>query len=92
MANGEQVNGVAYWRGTVDSRLESLDDKADENGEKIDKILEKMDQISAEHIQNKGRFVEWEYIRDKFTVPVILGAILFFLFTIAPAALVVIYK
>ena len=85
MSEKEKLNGVAYWRGTVDTRLESLDEKADY-------LIEKIDSMAKQQDEDKGKFVEWAYIRDKFTVPVILGTILFFLFTIMPAALVVIYK
>lgn len=85
MSPNEKVNGVAYWRGTVDSRLESLDEKADY-------LIEKIDSMAKQQSEDKGKFIEWEYIRDKFTVPVILGTILFFLFTIMPAAFVLIYR
>ena len=81
----EKVNGVAYWRGTVDSRLESLDEKADY-------LIEKIDSMAKQQNEDSGKFVEWEYIRNKFTVPVILGAVAFFLFTVMPAVLVVIYR
>ena len=85
MEKQKNVNGVSYWRGTVDTRLESLDEKADY-------LIEKIDSMAKQQNEDKGKFVEWEYIRDKFTVPVILATIVFFLFTIMPAALVVIYK
>jgi hypothetical protein len=92
MANGEKTNTVSYWRGTVDQKLTSLEDKTDDLAIKIDKLMEKVDSLVLQKNEDSGKFVEWEYIRDKFTVPIVIGTILFILFTLMPAALVVIYK
>ena len=92
MSPTEKVNGVAYWRGTVDSKLDSLEEKADHQTDQMDRLIDKVDSIAKQQNEDKGKFVEWQYIRDKFTVPVVLGTILFILFTIMPAAIVLIYR
>jgi hypothetical protein len=99
---------VAYWRGTVDQRLDSLDSRVEEVCRKMDRIENKIDVVTTgqglgnaalagltdrenDYIIYGARFITWEFIREKFTVPIILAAILFFLFSILPALLIVIY-
>ena len=76
MSEKQRPNGVAYWRGTVDSKLESLESKVDEQTEKIDKLITKIDTLVRRQDQDEGKFVEWQWLRDKVTVPLIVGAII----------------
>ena len=69
-------NGVAYWRGTVDSKLESLESKVDGQTEKIDKMIIKVDTLVRHQDQDEGRFIEWKWLRDKVTVPLVIAALL----------------
>ena len=90
MEKSQKPNGVAYWRGTVDTKLEKLEHKLDEMGAKIDKLTEKVERMNERQKEDHGRFVEWEYVRDKFTVPIVVAAILFLLLTIGPAVIVLV--
>lgn len=81
---------VAYWRGCVDQRLYSLDNKVEEVCRKIDRIENKIDTVN-EQLRHSDTFITWEFIREKFTVPIVLAGITFFLFSILPALLIVIY-
>lgn len=69
-------NGVAYWRGTVDTRLKNLEDKVDAEAIKTDKILEKMERIETAVGAEKGRSVTWDFIREKITVPLLVATII----------------
>lgn len=91
MEDGMKTNGVAYWRGTVDSKLKSLEEKADSTEQKIDKLIEKVDALSRRREKDEGKFVEWEWIRNKFSAPIVLAVVTFFLFTIMPSIFVLIY-
>ena len=71
MDNDEQVNGVRYWRGTVDSRLKNLENGVAGNGEKLDELYELVKNME----KNEGKFVAWDYIRDKITVPIIVAVL-----------------
>lgn len=88
--NTATKGSVAYWRGTVDQRLNSLDNKVEEICRKIDRVENKIDTVN-ERLGNGSRFITWEFIREKFTVPIVLAAITFFLFSVLPAILICIY-
>lgn len=87
MGTEPRPNGVAYWRGTVDAKLESLEEKIDSVDNKIDALSKKVDALG----DSDSPFVTWAYIRNKFTAPVTLAMITFFLFTIMPSIFVLIY-
>jgi len=81
---------VAYWRGTVDQRLDNIDEKVSVVCRKIDRVEEKVDTL-IDTQQNGDRFITWQFLREKFTVPIIVAAITFFLFSVMPTIFVVIY-
>lgn len=68
-------NGVAYWRGTVDSRLKGLEDKIDADTIKIDKVLDRLTSIEKAVGAGKQQNITWEFIREKMAVPLMVGLV-----------------
>ena len=90
MSKQPNSNSVAYWRGTVDTRLENFSSKLDDVCIRISNVEAIVIRIE-EQLGHEGKFVPWSYIRDKFTVPLILAGIIFLLFTLMPAIFIVVY-
>ena len=89
----EKREKFGYWRGMVDNKLEKLEESVGDNRRKLIRIEEKIDLLNSSVGISTGKsdFISWEFIRNKFMVPLILALITFVLFTVLPAVLVVIY-
>jgi hypothetical protein len=81
---------VAYWRGKVDVKLETLSKQV---GEMQSDMADMKKAVVAldKKLGNGTTFIEWRFIREKMGVPLVLAFITFLLFTILPAAFVLIY-
>jgi len=91
MEHESKEGTVSYWRGTVDQRFSNLDNKVETVCRKIDRIEDKIDVLNNRLGDNDTKFITWEFIREKFTVPIVIAGITFFLFSVLPAIMVVIY-
>lgn len=79
-----------YWRGTVDSKLDSLDTKIEDLCTKVDRLTAKLE-VLEENLGNGNKYIEWRYLRDKLTMPLLLGFLTFIFFSVLPVVFVVIW-
>lgn len=85
-----EKNTVSYWRGTVDSRLQNLSKQVEELQGCVEDIEKQVTRIDKK-LGNGSTFIEWQFIREKLAVPIVLAFLTFLLFTVLPAVLVLIY-
>lgn len=86
-------NGVSYWRGKVDSQLSNLAHGQEQMGESLKAMREGQEELkrtvrsleeSIERLTSAEQVVTWAFLREKLTVPIILGLIMFVLTTVLP--------
>lgn len=85
-----EKNTVSYWRGTVDSRLQNLSKQVEELQGCVEDIEKQVTRIDKK-LGNGSTFIEWQFIRERLAVPIVLAFLTFLLFTVLPAVLVLIY-